>query len=59
MKIKILKRWQMSAVGDVIDPPENIATALIDRGIAECLIIEDAPKKKEKKKGIAHGPVKN
>ena len=35
MKIKLLKPYQLSGAGDIIDPPRPIADLLLGRGVAE------------------------
>ncbi len=42
MKIRLLKPYQMSSVGDVLDPAKPVALLLIERGVAT-LFVEDAP----------------
>lgn len=34
MKIRLLKHYQLSGAGDIIDPPKPVAGLLIGRGIA-------------------------
>ncbi len=34
MKIKLLKHYQLSGAGDIIDPPKPVADLLIGRGVA-------------------------
>jgi hypothetical protein len=38
MKIRLLKPYQLSKKGDVIEPDESVAMELINRGIAEAVI---------------------
>jgi len=34
MKIKLLKPYQLSGAGDIIDPPPAVANLLVKRGVA-------------------------
>ena len=46
MKIELLKAYQMSAVGEIINPGKAIADILIERKIAKAIL----PKKKRAKR---------
>jgi len=48
MKIRLLKQYQLSGAGDIIDPPKPIADLLIGRGVAVKVVIKKKKKKKVK-----------
>jgi hypothetical protein len=50
MKIKLLKPYQLLSAGEVIDPPNTIAVALVSRGIAEKIVADKKVQTVQKKK---------
>jgi len=47
MKIRLLKPYQLSGAGEIIDPPKPIADLLIGRGVA--VKVRKARKKRKQK----------
>jgi len=46
MKIRLLKNYQMSGPGDIIDPAKPVADLLIGRNIAVAVKVPETKKKK-------------